>query len=60
VRGGWGNSTPFQRSFFWWIGKQEFFLGDVNYPKATFLDVMGERSLIVFRGRKVGVCFLVF
>ncbi len=60
MRGGWGNYTPFQRSFFGWIGKWEFFWGMGTIPRGCLLDGMGERSLIVFQGRKVGVFFFFF
>jgi len=60
VRRGWGNSIPFQRRYFGWIGKGELFWGgNGDYPKGLFLGGMVERSLVVFQGKKVGF-FLFF
>jgi len=45
-KGGWGNSTPFQRRFFKGMGID---------PKGCFLGGMGGRSLAAFQGlEKVG------
>jgi len=44
-RGGWGNSTPFQK---------KLFLGMGTNPNGCFLGGMGGRRLVVSQGRKVG------
>ncbi len=53
-RGGWGNSTLFQRRFFLRDWDRWIFWGMGINPNGCFLASMGGRSLVEFQGRKVG------
>ncbi len=54
-RGGWGNSTPFQKRVFFKGLREVNFFGTGTNPKVCFLGGMGGRSLVVSQNRKVGI-----
>jgi hypothetical protein len=58
TRGGQDDFTFFERSFWGGIGRVDFTFWDGDYVKGSFfLGSMGGRSLVVFKGWKVGVFF---
>ncbi len=63
-RGGWNNSTYFQRKFWGESGRGDFVLWMGTISRGWFLGGIERRSLVVFLGSKVefffvfqGICF---
>ncbi len=46
-RGEWGNSIPFQNSFFWVGLKEVIFWGDGDYPKGLLLITIIIQIIII-------------